>query len=118
MENALTAEVFQGLPNLPRDLFLGEVLRCAHGADQTRLAAANEAEHADIDVLPGSLLLPVLDMDVQLDVWVTGSSVQLLVEAKGFKRGGAFNVQQLSRELLGLWPRAVTSWMPPTSATP
>ena len=93
---------FQGLSNLPRDLFLGEVLRCAHGADQTRVAAANEVEHADLDVLPGSLLLSALDMDVQPDVWVTGPSVQLLVEAKGFKTGTAFNVEQLPRELLCL----------------
>lgn len=102
MENPLTAEVFQGLSNLPRDLFLGEVLRCAHGADQTRLAAANEAEHADLDVLPGSLLLPALNIDVQPDVWVTGPSVQLLVEAKGFRKGATFNVGQLPRELLCL----------------
>ena len=102
MENALTAEVFQGLSNLPRDLFLGEILRFAHGAEQTRFAAANEVEHADLDVLPGSFLLPALDMDVQPDVWVTGSSVQLLVEAKGFKKGAAFNVEQLPRELLCL----------------
>lgn len=101
MENPLTAEVFEGLSHLPRDLFLGEVLRRAHGADQTRLAAANEVEHADLDVLPGSILLPVLDIDVQPDVWVTGSSVQVLVEAKG-KRGAAFNVAQLPRELLCL----------------
>jgi hypothetical protein len=102
MENALTAEVFLGLSNLPRDLFLGEILRCAHGAKQTRLAAADEVEHADLDVLPGSLLLPALDIDVQPDVWMTGSSVQLLVEAKGFKKGAAFNVEQLPRELLCL----------------
>lgn len=54
MGNALTAEVFQGLSNLPRDLFLGEILSCAHGAEQTRLAAANEVEHTALDVLPGS----------------------------------------------------------------
>ena len=75
MENPLSAEVFLGLSNLPRDLFLGEVLRCAHGADQTWIAAANEAEHADLDVLPGSLLLPALKIDVQPDVWATGPSV-------------------------------------------
>lgn len=98
----LTAEAFQGLSNLPRDLFLGEVLRCAHGADQTRLAAAEEAEAADLDVLPGSLQLPALNIDVQPDVWVTGPAVQLLVEAKGFRRGATFNVEQLPRELLCL----------------
>lgn len=102
MENPLTAEVFQGLSNLPRDLFLGEVLRCAHGADQTRLAAADEAEAADLDVLPGSLQLPALKIDVQPDVWVTGPAVQLLVEAKGFRKGATFNVEQLPRELLCL----------------
>ncbi|WP_018760689.1 hypothetical protein [Arthrobacter sp. 135MFCol5.1] len=102
MENPLTAEVFQGLSNLPRDLFLGEILRCAHGADETRLAAADEAEHADLDVLPGSLLLPALKIDVQPDVWVTTPSVQLLVEAKGFRKGATFNVEQLPRELLCL----------------
>lgn len=102
MENPLTAEVFQGLSNLPRDLFLGEVLRCAHGADQTRLAAADEAERADVDVLPGSLQLPTLKIDVPPDVWVTGPSVQLLVEAKGFRKGATFNVEQLPRELLCL----------------
>ena len=70
--------------------------------NQTRLAAANEAEHADLDVLPGSLLLPALNIDVQPDVWVTGPSVQLLVEAKGFRKGATFNVEQLPRELLCL----------------
>lgn len=102
MENPLTAEVFQGLSYLPLGLFFGEVLRCAHGADQTRIAAANEAERADLDVLPGSLLLPALKIDVQPDVWVTGPSVQLLVEAKGFRKGAMFNVEQLPRELLCL----------------
>lgn len=67
-----------------------------------RFAAANEVEHADADVLPGSPLLPALDIDVQPDVWVTGSAVQLLVEAKGFKKGAAINVEQLPRELLCL----------------
>ena len=33
---------------------------------------------------------------------MTGSSVQLLVEAKGFRKGAAFNVEQLPRELLCL----------------
>ncbi|WP_354157492.1 hypothetical protein [Arthrobacter sp. UYCu512] len=102
MESPLTAEVFQGLTNLPRNLFLGEILRCAHGTEQTRLAAANEVEDSDLDVLPGSLLLPALDIDVQPDVWVTGPSVQLLVEAKGFKKGASFNVEQHPRELLCL----------------
>ncbi len=58
MENALTVEVFQGTSNLPRNLFLREVLRCAHDAEQTRFAAADEVERADLDVLPGSLLPP------------------------------------------------------------
>ncbi|MDN3935686.1 hypothetical protein QWJ39_05100 [Arthrobacter sp. YD4] len=102
MENALTAEVFQGLSNLPRDMFLGEILRCAHGADEARLAAAIEVEHSDLDVLPGSLPLPALGIDVQPDVWMTGSSVQVLVEAKGFKKGAGFNREQLPRELLCL----------------
>lgn len=60
---------FQGLSNLPRDLFLGGVLRCAHGADQTRRAAASGVEDADLEVLPGSLLLSAIDVDVQPDVW-------------------------------------------------
>lgn len=102
MENPLTAEVFQGLSNLPRDLFLGEVLRCAHGADQIRFAAAAEVEAADLDVLPGSIKLKGLKIDVQPDVWVTGPTVQLLVEAKGFRVGATFNVEQLPRELLCL----------------
>lgn len=55
-----------------------------------------------LDVLPGRLLLPALDMDAQPDVWVTSSSVQLLVEAKGFKKGAAFDVEQLPHELLCL----------------
>ncbi|MFS0715739.1 hypothetical protein ABC337_03630 [Arthrobacter sp. 1P04PC] len=102
MENPLTAEVFQGLSNLPRGMFLGEILRCAHGADDARLTAATEVERSDVDVLPGSLPLPALGIDVQPDVWVTGPSVQVLVEAKGFKKGAAFNREQLPRELLCL----------------
>lgn len=100
MENALTAEVFQGLSNLPRDLFLGEVLRCAHGSDRARVAAATEAENIDFDVLPGNLPLPGLPVNVQPDVWMTGPNVQLLVEAKGYKKGAVFNSEQLPRELL------------------
>jgi hypothetical protein len=45
---------------------------------------------------------PALNIDVQPDVWVTGPSVQLLVEAKGFRKGATFNVEQLPRELLCL----------------
>lgn len=107
------------------------VLRCAHGADQTRIAAANKAEDADLDVLPGSLMLPALRIDVQPDVWVTGPSVQLLVEAKGCRKDATVNVKQLPRELLCLqahggsrppcccwsWPLPLSSGSPAGAAT-
>lgn len=47
-------------------------------------------------------MLSALKIDVQPDVWVTSPSVQLLVEAKGYRKGATFAIEQLPRELLCL----------------
>ena len=51
-ETVLTAEVLQALDFLPREAFLGQVLRMAHGADLARAHASSDAEHLVFDVLP------------------------------------------------------------------
>lgn len=51
-ENVLTAEVLLPLTYLPRAEFLGEVFRCANGADEARRRVAGELEHAEIVFLP------------------------------------------------------------------
>ncbi len=56
-ENVLTAEVLWPLSCLPRDAFLAEVLRHAHGAEANRLRAAAEAAEADVMLLPDEIKL-------------------------------------------------------------
>jgi hypothetical protein len=53
LENVLVTEVFAALDLLPREAFLGSILRSAHSGDQARAAAAAGAEDARVEVLPG-----------------------------------------------------------------
>ena len=98
-ENVLTAEVLQALDFLPRDAFLGQVLRNAHGADAAREQVASDVENQVVDVLVGDLELPELQVRAQPDALLTSDRSYVFVEAKRIKTS-AFQEEQLARELL------------------
>lgn len=98
LENVLTAEVLLPLSYLPRDAFLGEVLRNAHGAAAARTVAAGEVEAAEIILLPGEQS-PLPGVRVQPDAELAGRSSYVLVEAKRQGRA-AFQPVQLAKEFL------------------
>lgn len=99
LENVLTTEVFQALDFLPRDAFLGAVLRAATGADAARAHAAAEVEGAVVNLLPGDLIEPDLSLRVQPDAVISSPGTYVFVEAKGIV-ASLFSVEQLARELL------------------
>lgn len=100
-ENVLVAEVFHLLDLLPRELFLGEVLRKSHGADAALLAAAAEAEAMQVDVLPGGPDLKPGEPNIQPDAYLHGIASTVLVEAKRL-RTSSFQLDQLAREYVTL----------------
>lgn len=104
-ENVLTAEVLQALDFLPRDEFLGEVLRAGHGAVEarTRIAAATEA--LNVVVLPEETRLGVIGPVVQPDAVLESEQAFVLVEAKRILRS-SFQLEQLAREYLALMQQA------------
>ncbi len=99
-ENVLTAEVLLPLTYLPRTEFLGEVFRCANGADVVRAQVADELEHADIVLLPDESRLGPDGPVVQLDGVVASQTCHVLIEAKAMR--GSFQPEQLPREYLAL----------------
>lgn len=99
LENVLTTEVFQALDLLPRDDFLGRVLRAAGGADRAREHAAASVERAVVSVLPGESEHPELGLRVQPDVVIESGDSWVLVEAKRVRRS-RFAPEQLAREVL------------------
>jgi len=101
LENVLTAEVFMMLDFLPRDEFLGAVLRKAHGAASTAAFAADEASSAITSLLPGDAQLTPTTIVLQPDAWIETTSCRILVEAKRI-RSSAFQQEQLAREYLAL----------------
>jgi hypothetical protein len=102
LENVLVTEVFAALDLLPREAFLGSILRSAHSGDQARAAAAAGAEDARVEVLPGGPDLypggPNIEPDAVLDM----PEATVLVEAKRI-RAGVFQSEQLAREYLCLF---------------
>ena len=102
-ENVLTAEVFQALDFLPRRLFIGEIIRNAHGADTARMALYKEIENASFCLLPGNhYLIPSekrhqTKLPVQPDGLIECSNVYCILEAKRI-RTSSFMPEQLSRE--------------------
>ena len=106
-ENVLTAEAFIGLDFLPREAFLGAVLRRATGADTARAKLAQEIEDAQITVLPDEVKLRPSQgsyqdqLVVQPDALISSPNCFALVEAKRI-RGGAFQAEQLSREYVAV----------------
>lgn len=105
-ENVLTVEVFQSLDFLPRSMFLGEILRSAHGAAAARQIVVNEIERADLTLLPGSnyYLIPsksathTQGLSVQPDGMMSSPNSLTLIEAKRI-RSSSFQAEQLAREL-------------------
>lgn len=100
-ENVLTAEVLSPLSYLPRDQFLGEVLRSAHGAKQACVGAASKIEKAQLTLLPDESLLPGSRVVVQPDATIAMPGHFVLVEAKRI-RSASFQPEQLAREYVTL----------------
>lgn len=99
MENVLTTEVLSPLSYLPRQHFLGEVLRSAHGAEQAMAAVAEQIEDADVFILPPELTLQPGGVIVQPDAVIESTGSYVLVEAKRIRRA-SFQPEQLAREYL------------------
>lgn len=107
-ENVLTAEVFERLDFLPREAFLGEVLRRAHGAVEAIEVLRNEVESLRFTLLPGNLLI-VGSEPKGNSVWVQpdgrleapGGDAYCLIEAKRIKPGN-FGRKQLAREYVAV----------------
>lgn len=100
-ENVLVAEVFHLLDLLPRDIFLGEVLRSSQGAKAACAAAAADVESVRVEVLPGGPDLAPGGPNIQPDAYLHGPGSTVLVEAKRM-RSSSFQVDQLAREYLTL----------------
>lgn len=100
-ENVLTAEVLSPLSYLPRDQFLGEVLRSAHGANEACAGAASEIEKAHLVLLPDESLLPGSSVVVQPDATMGMPGHFVLIEAKRIRRA-SFQPEQLAREYITL----------------
>lgn len=100
-ENVLTAEVLWPLSCLPREAFLGEVLRRAHGAEEARWQAAAQLEEAEVTLLPNQIELGPDRLVVQPDATVVSPTTWTLIEAKRIRRS-SFQVNQLARELVAL----------------
>lgn len=101
LENVLTTEVFMLLDFLPRDRFLAPVMRAATGAEATLNQVAQEAESADVQLLPGDITLAPAGIKVQPDATINTETCSVLVEAKRIK-ASAFQPEQLAREYLAL----------------
>ena len=101
-ENVLTAEVLWPLSCLPREAFLGEVLRRAHGAEEARSRAAGRLEEAAVTLLPDNIELAPDRLVVQPDATVVSPTTYTLIEAKRIRRS-SFQVRQLARELVALF---------------
>ena len=100
-ENVLTAEVLSPLSYLPRDRFLGEVLRSAHGAKDACVGAALELETAQVTLLPDEFVLPGSATTVQPDATIAMPGHFVLMEAKRIRRA-SFQPEQLAREYVAL----------------
>lgn len=101
-ENVLTAEVLQALDFLPRDAFLGGILRASHGADAARGKAAAEIESAAVSILDEVQLNPSApgraeQLVVQPDALIRSANAYTLVELKGL-RANMFGQRQLAKE--------------------
>ncbi|MCB0890078.1 MAG: hypothetical protein KDB38_11960 [Nocardioidaceae bacterium] len=105
IEDVLTAEVFLALDLLPRDHFLGEILRRSHGADSARASVVTEVEEARFTLLPDELILGPNATKVQPDGLLKSPSTLVLIESKRIRRS-TFQKHQLAREFLALTQKA------------
>jgi hypothetical protein len=85
------AEVLTALDYLPRDAYLTNVLRHAHGTSAAAEHAAAEAEAAEIVFLPEEIALKPADRSgsqliVQPDAAITSPNTVVLLEAKATAR--------------------------------
>jgi hypothetical protein len=107
MENVLTAEVFSALDFLPREAFLGEIIRQTHGDSATpRHALVNAIETATVTVLPGDVPQADSQADsgtwrVQPDVLIDSPTAVGFVEAKRI-RSSQFQEHQLLKTFAAL----------------
>ena len=97
LENVLTTEVFQALDFLPRRAFLGRLLSSASGAPLEAVRA--DIEQAVIDILPGDLIHPDVDIRAQPDVRIDSPAAFVFIEAKRL-RSSSFQPDQLAKELI------------------
>jgi hypothetical protein len=86
---------------LPRETFLGGVLRQAHGAKAACARAAAEVEKTEVTQLPDEIELGPGRLVVQPDATVVGPATCTLIEAKRIRRS-SFQVDQLAREIVVL----------------
>lgn len=106
-ENVLTAEVLMALNFLPRQAFLGGILRAAHGSGATLAAVADEIEAAQLTFLPDEIKLRPSgpsyqeQVVVQPDGLLTSPRCLVIVEAKRILRS-KFQTEQLAREYVAL----------------
>lgn len=123
-ENVLTAEVLQVLEFLPREAFLGRILRSASSEAAAAIAAMRqEVEAVTFSVLPGGLMLTKSQtlgrpqLEVQPDAVLESPSVYCLVEAKRIRQA-AFHPEQLAR-VRGCRSRSARAWThaPPALAS-
>jgi hypothetical protein len=112
LENVLSAEVFQALDFLPRDGFLGRIVRSARGgAPEACGLLADQIENATLDLLPGDVFLSEYppagegQLYIQPDAIIRTPDVYCLLEAKRIRRG-SFQPEQLAREYLAVLQEA------------
>ena len=104
-ENVLTAEVLQSLDFLPRQSFLGEIVKASHGALEARIKLQQEIEEVEFTLLPGNFyLIPSASVHrnglaVQPDGIIQTPSTFVVLEAKRIRRS-SFQAEQLAREFV------------------
>jgi hypothetical protein len=105
LENVLTAEVLQGLDFLPREQFLGAVVRALNGnIPAARAKLLEQIEQAAFRFLPGPIpFRPGASADhtqtVNPDGLIQTPDVYVFVEAKRI-RSSSFQTEQLAREFV------------------
>lgn len=97
-ENVLVAEVWQALHYLPREAFLGEVLKRTSNAQGQVLRL--DTESARLGLLPDEISISD-GVGVQADVHISTDEALVLVEAKRI-RSSQFQQFQLARELMAV----------------
>ncbi len=112
-ENVLTAEVLQGLDFLPREHFLGAVIRELNGAsDETKAKLIRQIETASLALLPAQIPFKAGSIRHQTetinpDGLMVTHNVYAFIEAKRIK-ASSFQLEQLAREFVAVHREAKT----------